>query len=186
MTSHAKIPSRTLESFLSRLSELVDNLPSQETKSQIDEELEVLISFLQDFQRRLKSLPALEDTEGMTSTIETLRDYVRVAASDPVMSRVLGFTSDKETLKRSSGNSPAVHDRREGIAVAKELKGLSYEEVERKLANGKKYRITMLRHIGEELGLILPSKSTRASIVEKITKKVDNLRGYDYLRRGGD
>ena len=185
MADTAKFPSRKLENFLSRLSDLVDNLPSQETKAQIDRELEALINFLKDFQSRFQSLPTLEDSDSVTSTIETLKNYVRVAESDPLMSHVLGLSSNKAVSKRSSRGALTEHERREAKTMVEELKRLPYEETERKLAD-RKYTVAMLRQIGEELGLKLPSKSTRLSIVEKITKQMDNLRGYDYLRRGGD
>lgn len=186
MKDGVKLTGRKLEGFLSKLSELVDALPSQETKSQLDRELDVLIRFLQDFRSRLKSLPTVEGRDGVSATIETLKDYVRVAESDPVMSRVLGLSSEKGWQTKPSQNLLTEHDRREAKAITEELKGLSHEEVERKLAEGKKYKIAMLRQIGGELGLKFPSKSTRLSMVEKIAKKIDNLRGYDSLRRGHD
>ncbi len=186
MKDSAKSTGRKLEGFLSKLSELVDALPSQETKSQLDRELDVLIRFLQDFRSRLKSLPTIDGRDGISSTIETLNDYVRVAESDPVMSRVLGLSLDRDGPKRPSQNLPTEHDRREAKALTEELKDLSHEEVERKLTEGKKYKIAMLRQIGGELGLKFPSKSTRPSMVEKIAKKIDNLRGYDSLRHGHD
>ena len=186
MKNSAKLTGRKLESFLSRLSELVDVLPSQETKSQIDQELDVLIKFLEDFRTRLNSLPTVEDTEDIPSTIETIKDYVRVAESDPVMSRVLGFRLDKGMSRRPSQNSLTEQDRIEAKAIAQELKRLSHEKVEDKLADTKKYTVAMLRQIAGELGLKIPSKSTRSSIIETIIKEMENLRGYNLLRHGGD
>lgn len=175
---------RKLEGFLRNLSELVENLPSRETKSRLDQELEALIMFLQDFQTRLRLLPTGEDRDGIASTIETLRDYVHVAESDPVMSRVLGLSKDDSMLKKSSRNMLSEQDRKEAKAVAEELKRLSPGDVERRLADKDKYPVPMLRRIGGELGLNFPSKATRLSIVDKITRKTVNLRGYDYLRHG--
>ena len=39
-----------------------------------------------------------------------------------------------------------------------------------------------MRAIAAELGLRIPSKATRLSIVEKIAKTLANRRGYEYLR----
>lgn len=183
MGNAIKSPGKKLDRFLNSLSELVDTLPSQEAKSRLDQELKALIQFLQDFRKRLESLPTGEDADGFTSTIETVKDYVRIAESDPVMSRVLGLSSDNRALGKPSRNSLTEQGRKDAKAVAKELKELSSEDVERKLAD-KKYNIPMLRQIGGELGLNIPSKSTRLSIIEKITKKTANLRGYNYLRHG--
>ena len=184
MSNSAKLTGKKLESFLRNMSVLVDTLPSQETKSRLDQELEALVKFLQDFRVRLRSLPTEEDADGVTATIETIKDYVRVAESDPVMSRVLGLSMDERTLRKSPRNSLTEQDRKEASAVAEELKGLSPGDIKCKLADKRKYNISMLKQVGGELGLNFPSKSTRLSIIEKIIKKTVNLRGYNYLRHG--
>ncbi|MDE2997489.1 MAG: hypothetical protein OXU79_00250 [Gemmatimonadota bacterium] len=186
MNNTVKLTGRKLDSFLSRLSDLVDALPTEETKHRLDRELEALIGFLQDFQMRLRSLPAGEDVEGVTSNIETIKDYVRVAESDPVLSSVLGLSSRNRTMSKSPRAAYTAQNRSDAKGVAEELKGMSSAEIERMLADRKKYNVAMLRQIGDELGLNLPSRSTRLSIIEKIVKKTANLRGYNYLRQGSD
>ena len=175
---------KKLHVFLNKMSELVDVLPSQETKSRLDQELKVLIEFLVDFRKRLRMLPVVEDTHDIVSTIETIKDYVRVAESDPVMSRILGLSTDNGSLRKTARRSLTTQNRKEAKHVAEMLKELSPEEVERMLADKKKYTVLMLRQIAKELGLKLPSRSTRLSIVEKIVKKTANIRGYRYLRHG--
>ena len=184
MRNSRKSTGKKLEGFLRNLSELVETLPSKETKIRLDQELEVLITFLQDFQTRLRSLPTGEDRDGIASTIEKINDYVHIAESDPVMSRVLGLSTDDRMLKRSPPNFLTEQDHIEAKAVAEELKGLSAQDVERKLTDRGKFPVPMLRRIGGELGLNFPSKATRLSIIDKITRKTVNLRGYDYLRHG--
>lgn len=186
MSNSVKLTGRKLDSFLSKLSELVDALPADETKLRLDRELEALIKFLRDFQIRLRSLPAGEDVQGVTSTIETIRDCVRVAESDPLLSNVLGLTSDSKATRKSRRNADTAQVREQAIAIAKELKGLAPQDVERELADRQKYNVSMLKQIGGELGLQLPSRSTRLSIIEKIVKKTANLRGYNYLRQGSN
>ncbi len=115
-----------------------------------------------------------------------LKDCVRVAESDPVMSRVLGFPSDNGSSKRSPRSAIPKQGREEAKVIAEELKRLSSEDIECRLADKRKYNISMLKQIGGVLGLNIPSKVTRLSIIEKITKKTANLRGYHYLRNGHD
>lgn len=186
MNNSVKLTGRKLDSFLSKLSELVDALPTEETKHRLDRELETLIKFLQDFQIRLRSLPVGEDVEGVTSTIEAIKDCVRVAESDPVLSSVLGLSSGNKPSGKSLRNAYSVQSRKDAKAVAEKLRALSPSDIELMFADRKKYNVPMLRQIGEELGLHLPSRSTRLSIIEKIAKKTANLRGYEYLRRGSD
>lgn len=186
MSNSVKLTGRQLDSFLSKLSELVDALPADETKLRLDRELEALIKFLRDFQIRLRSLPAGEDVQGVTSTIETIRDCVRVAESDPLLSNVLGLSSDSKATRQSRRNADTAQVREQAIAIAEELKCLPPNDVERELADRQKYNVSMLKQIGGELGLQLPSRSTRLSIIEKIVKKTANLRGYNYLRQGSN
>ena len=184
MSTSIQSTGKKLDTFLTKMSELVDVLPSRETKSQLDQELGVLIEFLMDFRNRLRTLPVVEDTDDITSTIETIKDYVRVAESDPVMSRILGLSSENGPLRKSRRRSLTAESRKEAKNLAEVLKGLSPSDVESRLADKKKYNVLMLRQIGKELGLRIPSRSTRLSIVEKIVKKTSNLRGYKYLRHG--
>ena len=184
MNNPVNLTGKTLDGFLSKLSQLVDALPSQETKSRLDRELGVLIAFLNDFRTRLRSFPTGEDTEGVTSTIEAMKDLVRVVEADPTMSHFLGFSSEKKTLRKSSRRALTMQDREEAKAMATKLQTLPSEDIDRILADKKTYTIPMLKQLGGELGLNFPSKSTRLSIIEKISKKIANLRGYDYLRHG--
>ena len=186
MSHNGKVSAKKLDGFLNKLSELVDALPSQETKSRLDRELAALITFLEGFRAKLKSLPTDGDVDGVTSTIETIKDFVRVAEADPVMSRVLGLSSVNGGLRKSPQRPLAGREREEAKIVAAELQTLSPGDVERKLADKQKYNVPILKQIGRELGLNLPSRATRLSIIEKITKKTANLRGYSYLRHGND
>lgn len=173
---------KKLDSFLSKMSELVDTLPSQETKSRLDKELGVLIEFLTDFRNRLKTLPTGQDANAIASTIEMIKDYVRVAESDPMLSRILGLSQNG--ISRKSPNLLTEQSRKEAESIAEVLKELLPEEVERRLSDRRKYNVPMLKQIGKELGLSIPSRSSRLSIMEKIVKKTANLRGYRHLRHG--
>ena len=182
MVNSIQSAGKKLDSFLSKMSEFVDTLPSQETKSRLDKEVGVLIEFLTDFRNRLKTLPTDQDANDVTSTIEMIKDYVRVAESDPMLSRVLGL-SENGTSRRSP--KPLTEQgRKEAGSIAEILKELSPEDVERRLSDKRKYNVPMLKQIGKELGLSIPSKSSRRSIIEKIVKKTANLRGYNHLRHG--
>ena len=63
-----------------------------------------------------------------------------------------------------------------------ELRRLPSHDVEQTLSDRATYSAQALRSIAAELGLRIPSKTTRLSLVEKITKSLGNRRGYQYLR----
>lgn len=173
---------RKLDRFLTDLSALVEALPSPETKARMDADLVALIEFLQNFRVQLNALPTDAGAEQIASTIEAVKDLVRVAEADPTMCRVLGL-SDRPRLN----GRPRRQVKPSGPDAAKaldELQQLSSDELEQVLSDRAAYNVQTLRAIATQLGLRIPSKTTRLSIVEKITKTLANRRGYQYLREG--
>ena len=185
MNTANKSTGRKLDRFLIDLSALVDTLPTQEVKLRMDRELASLIEFLQDFRNRLNSLPANEDADGIAPAIEAIRDYIRIAEADPVMSRILGLSSGSHERKKSVKGITTERDREAARSAAKELESMPPEEVDRALMDKDKYSVSMLRQVGGELGLRLPSKSTRLAMIDKISRALANRWGYEYLSHGG-
>ena len=175
---------RNLDRFLSNLSALVESLPSPDAKAQMDRELQSLIQFLQDFRIKLKSLPTCEDADQVALTVEAVKDCIRMAEADPAISHVLGLSSQSGFGGRSKRRPATAGDREASRKAAEELRKMPPLDVERLLAKRGKYNVPALRQIGAELGLRIPSKATRMSIVDKITKSIANGQGYEYLSRG--
>lgn len=173
---------RKLDRFLTNLSALVEALPSPEAIDRLDADLGALIEFLQNFRNRLNLLPTDQGAEQIASTIETVRDFVRVAEADPTMCRVLGLYEQSRPNAR-----PTRQAKPSGLNVAmtiEKLQQLSPEMMEQALSDRATYNVQILRAIALQLGLKIPSRATRLSIAEKITKTLVNRRGYHYLREG--
>ena len=180
-----ELTGRKLDKFLTEMSALVDALPSPEMKAQIDRDLASLITFLQDFRDRLKSLPTDNDFDGVAATIEAVRDSVRIAEADPVMSRILGLSSEFQGPKKSAKSRAAKQNSEAAKSIANKLQDMPHGDVGQVLADKRKYNVSILRQIGGELGISLTSKSTRLAMIEKISKTLANRWGYDYLSNGG-
>ena len=176
---------RKLDRFLTDLSALVETLPSPDAKAQIDRDLASLIAFLQDFRARLNSLPTDNDLAGVTSAIEAVRDCVRIAEADPAMSRILGLESELKGPKKSVKRIAKNENREIAKSIAGELQDMPPEDVEQMLADKHKFNVSMLRQIASELEIRIASKSTRLTMIEKISKTLSNRWGYDYLSNGG-
>lgn len=176
------LTAKKIDSFLNGLTDLVNTLPTTATKERLDRELTVLIDFLRDVQQRLKSMPTSDNAEDIAATVETLKNYVRVAEADPLMSRALGFAEARRSPPRTVLSEKA---RREAKALAKAVSDMTPDDIYRTLADRKKYNTAVLREIAGEIGLHLPHRATRLSIIEKIGKKTANARGYRLLRGEG-
>ena len=89
MVDTNKMSSKKIEVFLSKLSDLVESLPTREASDKTDKELNTLINFLSEFRERMKNIPTIEEAKDISSTIERLITLVKLADSDPFLSRSL-------------------------------------------------------------------------------------------------
>ena len=175
---------RRLDRFLTDLSALVESLPSADAKAKMDADLASLIEFLEQFRTTLKSLPTDGGADQIAATIEYVKDFVRIAEADPTMCRVLGLSERKQTNGRPR-QPPKVTGDFDAAKALDELQKMPSQEIERTLTDRKTYTVAALKAIASQLGLRIPSKATRLSVAERITKALSNRRGYQYLREGG-
>lgn len=172
-----------MESFLCKLADLVESLPTQESKDKTNRELVTLINFLSEFQEKMKDVPTIEEAKEIASTIEKLVTFVKLADSDPFLSRCFGLSSQKVggQFKRSSLTNA---DRSRAKEIAGQIKDMSSQDLNIELSDKNAYKVIFLKQIASEIGIKVDSRATRASIIEKISKKISNTRGYEYLRTG--
>lgn len=175
---------RKLDRFLTDLSALVEALPSSDAKARMDADLGSLIEFLQNFRTKLKSLPTDDGAEQVASTIEAIKDFVRIAEADPTLCRVLGLAERARPNGRPGRQTMSLVGRNAAKDALDKLRQLPPHDVEQALSNRATYNVQTLKAMAVELGLRIPSRATRLSIVEKVTKTLSNRRGYQYLREG--
>lgn len=180
MMVNAKLTGKQLDGFLCGVSNLVDALPSPEQKASLAQELDALISFLTDLKGRLDAIPTDSEAGDIARTVETLRDYVRVAESDPVMSRVLGLIDGGQARRTPRRTSLRTADEINGLVD--KLRVMSPESVRAELGDKRTYNVVTLRAIGNSIGIPMPTKSTRTSMIEKLVNAIGNRSGYEYLR----
>jgi hypothetical protein len=182
MNSNSGFTSKKMDGFLGKLSDLVGSLPSPDEKSRIDNDLKVLINYLEGIRKQLELVPTRSQID--SSVIERLRGLMKAVDSDPVLSGVLGLSTNG---RRVSRRARALGDdaRARAREVAKELETLSGDQVQHRLLD-KSYSVALLRQIGGELGIRIPSKASRSSVIDTIAGKLSNRRGYEILRHGGN
>lgn len=182
MNSKSSFTGKKLDGFLNKLSDLLGSLPSPDEKSRIDNDLKILISYLEEIRKQLALLPTRSQID--RSVFDRLREVMKAADADPVLSRVLGFSTNG---RRVGGRAGVLSDdaRTRARKVARELETLSGDQVQYRLLD-KSHSVALLREIGGQLGIRIPAKANRSSVIDTIAGKLANRRGYDILRHGGN
>ena len=177
--STPRLTTKRVDAFLNGVAELAKTFPTPERKAELDRDLDVVISFLLDFKRRLSSMPTADDAAELEHSISTLRHFVQIADSDPLISKALGLPqkAPRKSARRSRTEPDTDVDR-----VVLRLKALPPEELRRALDDGNDYTVATLRQLAAELNVRVTTGTTRQQLVEKIVKKIENLAGYEYLR----
>ena len=181
MSTKSGLTGKKMEAFLGKLSDLVGSLPSADEKAQIDNDLKVLISYLEEVRKQLEAMPIRGQMDG--SAIGRLRELLRAVDADPLLSRVLGMSTNGPRVRRGTrviGEDARIRARE----VARELQNLPGDQVQYRLLD-RSYTVALLRRIGDELGIRIPAKANRSSVIDIIAGKLANRRGYDILRHGG-
>ena len=181
MSTKSGLTGKKMEAFLGKLSDLVGSLPSADEKARIDNDLKVLISYLEEVRKQLETMPTRGQMDG--SAIDRLRELLRAVDADPLLSRVLGMSPNGPRIRRGTrvlGEDARIRARE----AARELQNLPGDQVQYRLLD-RSYTVALLRQIGDELGIRIPAKANRLSVIDIIAGKLANRRGYDILRHGG-
>ena len=175
-----RLTAKRITSFLQQLESLVDSLPTQERKEEIERELECVIGFLNDFKARLTALPTTEDEARLQESLRVLRHFVAVAEADPLISKTLGLHPKAQRLRSSTGRP---QERPDVTTMVDELKGAPPAEV-RQVLTRKENGCTVadLKQIAAAMGVRVPSKATRTAIVDQIVNRTEKEAGYALLR----
>lgn len=171
---------KKMEVFLAKLSEVVGSLPAADEKARIDEDLRVLIGYLEQVRQQIRAVPSREQID--FAALERLTGLMKGVDADPVLSRVLGLPGNGRRARRPV--APTDDERERAGKIAREIELLSRDETQARLLD-KKYSLALLRRVASELGIRVRSKASRTAVIDTITGKIANRRGYEILRHGG-
>ena len=180
MNKKSGFTSKKVDSFFGKLSDLVGSLPSPDEKARINNDLKVLINYLEGVRKQIELVPTRGQMD--SSAIDRLRELMKEVDADPVLSRVLGFSANGRRVERRA-SALGEDARKRAREVARELETLPGDQVQYKLLD-KSYSVALLRQIGGELGIRIPSRASRSTAIETIAVKLANRRGYAILRHG--
>lgn len=159
---------------------MVDSLPTEENKANMLREIDLFIKYLNEAKERLTSFPSTNEMKVASQIIERLGNFISLAEQNDSLSKALGSTKHSKLMF----NKSLSHQRGDLRIITEELKNLSVDELTERLDNNKTFSVPILKQIAAEYGIRLSSRDSRNMIIQRISKKLSNLRGYELLRKG--
>jgi hypothetical protein len=167
-------------SFTKGLRALLDSLPSESERRQIDAQLQTLIDFLTDLRHRLSNIPSREDAAASRAAVDQLDALFAQAKSNPFLATALGVKVTASRRKPAPVSSDDISRARSTLA---RLQTLTLHEIRATL--NPMARIE-LQAVASALGIRGTQRATHESLVQQVATKITNTRGYRSLRDGAD
>jgi hypothetical protein len=178
MAKSAKPAGFDHEGFIKGLQSLLDTLPSESQKQEINNAFTELIGFLADMRNLLLAMPSTEDSAYIRQSLQKLAEFYASAQKVPIIAASVG--AGPKSTNRNSSASPRKESDIDVNEVLASLTKLSSEEIRSRL-DGKTYSKKSLQLIASELGMKLASNETKTSLSEKIANDIVNQRMRDSL-----
>jgi|SRR5579872_1788663 len=169
-----------LRSFLSRLRDLAEALPSQADKEAAKAQIQQIVEFMAQVQSALDSMPSHEETEGIRRGIQQLENLRVRAKTNPVLAAALGMDIPKAPRSPQPPATSEERSRAEGLL--RELRALSIDEMRRRLAAEDVVTSRELQEVAKLVGIKASRRMEREALIHHIVTKISNFRGYQELR----
>jgi hypothetical protein len=161
------------EGFIKGLRSLLDTLPSESQKQEINDALAELIRFFAELQNSFRSMPSVEDADQLSQSLQKLEALVTSVEKIPAISVAFGI--DEESTKKSVSSRSTNKNIIDVKEVLASLANSSGDEIREQLAE-KKYKRDILRDIISEMGNKAPGSATIRDLVDKIATDIVNQR----------
>ena len=179
MSKPSKQRRSRLEVFLKHLNAILDALPSDSEKHEVEAALLKLIGFMNDLKARLELVPSAEEVSGLRVAAQRLEQALAAAETDPVLAGVFGLARPQTRRRDSRASSEATSAA--GKSALEALQALSIDEIRSQLQSDS-YPLTTLRAVASVLG-VRPTKGlSREDLAHQVTMRIANTRGYERLR----
>lgn len=168
-----------MKSFLSRLREIVEALPTESEKQEAQKNLATLSQFLMDLKRNFESFPTIEDINNVKVIIQKLEELLTKAKDNPAIAHILGLTP--MSIKRRKKITLSEEELTKARTTLTELEALPVDEIRLRLQD-ESFTVSNLRAIANVIGIKSIEKLNREALMHQITTRIANYRGYQQLK----
>ena len=164
--------------FVRGLQSLLETLPSESQKQEVNNAFTELIGFLRELQNFFLAMPSTEDVAQLRQLLPKLEEFNALAEKVPAIAASIG--AGRKSKKRNSVALPAKEVGIDAKQVLSSLANLPVDEIVSRLEE-KTYSKPALQAIALELGMKPDSKATKKSLADKIASDIVNQRMRDGL-----
>jgi len=164
--------------FITTLRTLVNALPTELEKQEIQADIHLLVDYLTKLQKSFGSLPSIEQMKTVTQAIQKIEQILDEAEANPIIASVAGLR--KRPLVKQQQQALTTEEMQKTKATLAELELLPIDEIRSRLESSV-YSIPQLRVIASFIGIKSTSRISKDALVHQITMKIANYRGYQRL-----
>ena len=167
-----------VKGFIKGLRSLLDALPSESQKQNLNDAFTELIGFLTDLQNLLLAMPSTEDVSQLRQLLPKLEEFYASAKKVPAIAASVGVGNGSKKQKVNARKT-----KKGGIDAKQVLANLSKlpaDEIRSRLED-KTFSKPALQALALELGMKPASNATKKSLADKIASDILNQRMRDGL-----
>ena len=164
------------------LREFLDSLPSRADRELLRSHLNSVISFLRDAQSRLDQLPVREGYGRIEESLALLDGMFAKARENAALAMTLGI---KPAMPRRTRQVPAIDDEKAKALLAR-VQDLPIDHLRRELARSESESPGAARALAKQLGIRVDRRTAVDDLLQRISMKITNARGYRALREGNE
>jgi len=164
--------------FFEGIQVLLDALPSESQKQEINNAITELINFLRDLQNIFQVIPSAEEQAQLGQLLPKLKEFYASVEKVPLIAASVG--AGRKSSKRAGGATQAKKERVDAKQVLASLKNLPADEIRSRL-EGRTYSKQDLQNLAAELGIKPDSKDSKIGMADKIATAIENQRMRDSL-----
>jgi hypothetical protein len=168
------------DSFVQRLTKLVECLPTADEMQRNTAALDEIIRFLMNMRERIAKIPTREDATSVRLALEELSDLFTKAQSNPVLAAAVGLRAPPLRSPTPVLSTEDIEDAKRAIA---QFERLPIDQLRLALEDKSTGE---LKALAAQLGIHSAHRISREALAHQIATKITNTRGYRSLRKDVD
>lgn len=166
------------QQFVATLQAMLETLPSEAEVTEIDRQLQQLISFLQQVREKVNSLPTQQDANATRGALARIDELLADAQRSPALLAALGM---RPAPSRSRNIQHSPEDVERAKARLAQFEMLPIDQLRVRLSA---LQPGELQELGSAIGIRRNARISHETLVHQVATKITNTRGYRSLREG--